>query len=499
MTAEEDAMNAFQRQRQRRFHRRSRNGCVTCKAKHIRCDERKPLCTFCLRHGGSCQYQIDENPNVTNAPAGSKVMPTSEGPQDGVVAGSLGPIQIHDSLMDPFAGTQYEMPYKSRSLFYLFASTRVLYRSRVERDHDSFLVHRALSHPGFLHAALLLTTLHWAWHTGDVEQFRVPYLYHKVQAIRFVNEQLKDLESAASDGTIAVVASLAVMENSLGSTEAVSSHLQGLARIKDLQGIERCPRSMGLLQRLIAMAARCVSSRPVWDMLNISRTDDVHQSIIISLLRIALRPIYSVPTLSGADGPTEPLAEVLAKNTPPPRTSDIHTLPSHRTVDASRSEFIACYMYLYMILRENDIDSFLVEWFIEQLLADVCRTEALMQKGQYSQSLWFWTVMFGACAAYSTKTYSATEQAHMKMLKDVYLDKINMASQLLKLRNWEGAKSVLRLFAWEDEFDGESEIQAIWEEAVFFWGNNGKRPATKYLEYIPSLSLRPAADAGITT
>jgi hypothetical protein len=240
-------------------------------------------------------------------------------------------------------------------------------------------------------------------------------------------------------------------------------------------------------------AARSVSSRPVWDMLNISRTDDVHQSVIISLLRVALRPIYSMPTLSGADDPEEPLAEVLAKKTPHPRTTDLHTLPSHRTVDTSRSEFIACYFYLYMILRENDVDSFLVEWFIEQLLADVCRTEALMQKGQYSQSLWFWTVIFGACAANATKTYSATEAAHMKMLKDIYLDKINLVSQLLRIRNWEGAKSILRLFAWEDNFNGESEIQAIWEEAV--WGGNGKRPQTKYLDYI---ALRPA-DVGITS
>ncbi|KAI0476940.1 hypothetical protein F4859DRAFT_504366 [Xylaria cf. heliscus] len=492
MATEEESMNMFHRQRQRRFHRRSRNGCVTCKAKHIRCDERKPLCTFCLRHGGSCQYQTDSNSSSTNTPTKQKNVSTSEGPHDPAVAG-LGPINIHDISIDPFLGTQYEMPYKSRSLFYLFASTRVLYRSRVERNHDSFLVHRALSHPGFLHAALLLTTLHWAWHTGDVEQFRVPYLYHKVQAIRFVNEQLQDLETAASDGTIAVVASLAVMENSLGSTEAVSSHLQGLARIKDLQCVERRPRNMGLLQRLIAMAARSVSSRPVWDMLNISRTDDVHQSIIISLLRVALRPIYSMPTLSGADDPVEPLAEVLAKKTPPPRTSDIHTIPSHRTVDASRSEFIACYFYLYMILRENNIDSFLVEWFIEQLLADVCRTEALMQKGQYSQSLWFWTVMFGACAANTTKSYSAMEEAHMKMLKDVYLDKINLVSQILRIRNWEGAKSILRLFAWEDNFNGESEIQAMWEEAV--WGDNGKRLTTKYPDYI---ALRPS-DVGITT
>ncbi|KAI0816603.1 hypothetical protein GGR55DRAFT_686123 [Xylaria sp. FL0064] len=483
--ATEGSTNLFQRQRQRRFHRRSRNGCATCKAKHIRCDERKPLCTFCLRHGGSCQYVTESNSNSTTTATAQKAVSTNEEPLDPALSGTLAPIHIHDISIDPFVGTHYEMPYKSRSLFYLFASTRVLYRSRVERNHDSFLVHRALSHPGFLHAALLLTTLHWAWHTGDVEQFRIPYLYHKVQAIRFVNEQLQNPESAASDGTIAVVASLAVMENSLGSTEAVSSHLQGLARIKELQCEERRPKKMGLLQRMIAMAARSVSSRPVWDMLNISRTDDVHQSVIISLLRIALRPIYSMPTLSGADDPEEPLAEVLAKKTPHPRMSDVHTIPSHRTVDTSRSEFIACYFYLYMILRENNVDSFLVEWFIEQLLADVCRTEALMQKGQYSQSLWFWTVMFGACAADATKAYSELEQSHMKMLKDVYLDKINLVSQLLRIRNWEGAKSILRLFAWEDNFNGESEVQAIWEEAV--WGDNGKRLGTDHLDYIRAL------------
>ncbi|KAI0535616.1 hypothetical protein GGR58DRAFT_435046 [Xylaria digitata] len=492
--ASEESTNMFQRQRQRRFHRRSRNGCATCKAKHIRCDERKPLCTFCLRHGGSCQYQTESQSGSSTPSTRQKAIPTNEESLDPAIAGSLGPIHIHDISIDPFIGTQYEMPYKSRSLFYLFASTRVLYRSRVERHSDSFLVYRALSHPGFLHAALLLTTLHWAWHTGDVEQFRVPYLYHKVQAIRFVNEQLQNPESAASDGTIAVVASLAVMENSLGSTEAVSSHLQGLARIKELQCEERRPKKMGLLQRMIAMAARSVSSRPVWDMLNISRTDDVHQSVIISLIRVALRPIYSMPTLSGADDLEEPLAEVLAKKTPHPRTSDVHTIPSHRTVDTSRSEFIACYFYLYMILRENNVDSFLVEWFIEQLLADVCRTEALMQKGQYSQSLWLWTVMFGASAANATKTYSEMEEAHMKMLKDVYLDKINLVSQLLRIRNWEGAKSVLRLFAWEDNFNGESEMQAIWEEAV--WGDNGKRPRTKHSNF--ALALRPA-DMGIPT
>ncbi|KAK3321947.1 hypothetical protein B0H66DRAFT_184518 [Apodospora peruviana] len=30
--------------RKRRAHKRSRNGCMTCKQRHIRCDELKPVC-----------------------------------------------------------------------------------------------------------------------------------------------------------------------------------------------------------------------------------------------------------------------------------------------------------------------------------------------------------------------------------------------------------------------------------------------------------------------
>ena len=30
-------------ERRRRYHKRSRNGCIDCKRKHIRCDEKKPL------------------------------------------------------------------------------------------------------------------------------------------------------------------------------------------------------------------------------------------------------------------------------------------------------------------------------------------------------------------------------------------------------------------------------------------------------------------------
>ncbi|KAI0480082.1 hypothetical protein GGR56DRAFT_252573 [Xylariaceae sp. FL0804] len=470
--------------RQRKFHRRSRNGCSTCKAKHIRCDERRPLCTYCLRRGDQCGYPPDSESSGSSPPE----------PR----------LDMVDPLpADPFIGTSLDMPHQSRPLFQLFTKSRVLYTTPIDRSSDSFIVYRALSHPGFLHAALLMTTLHWAWCNGDVEQFRVPYLYHKLQAIRFVNEQLQHPETAAHDGTIAAVASLALVENALGCVDAVSSHLRGLARIKELQSEERRPRTMGLLQRMILMATRCVSSRPVYDMLDISRTDSVHQSMIISLLRVALRPIYSVFLLSSGGDSDEPLSELMAQKEAQhhrhlkavgsrgggddDESSSQGGLGALRLVDSSRSGFLACYFYLYVILREGTIDGFLLSWCLEQLLADVERTEPAMRRGRYSPALWLWTVLFGACAAgaarccscppssspfpsYSSSSAAgdAEEAAQMRALRRTYLAKIRLVSRrVLQLRGWEGARAALRLFAWEDGFDGEEELRALWEEAVW--------------------------------
>lgn len=57
-----------------------------------------------------------------------------------------------------------------------------------------------------------MTMLQWAWSNGDGERFRIEYLYHKLQAIRFVNEQLANPETAVDEGTIAAIVSLALVE-----------------------------------------------------------------------------------------------------------------------------------------------------------------------------------------------------------------------------------------------------------------------------------------------
>ncbi|KAF3001577.1 hypothetical protein E8E14_001721 [Neopestalotiopsis sp. 37M] len=373
---------------------------------------------------------------------------SSEEPQNDDASSTASWSLLDATPRDLFDGLSIEVPYKSRPLFQLC----------------------------FLHAALLMTSLQWTWSTGINEQIRASYLYHKLQAIRFVNEQLAKSDAGNEDGVIAAIASLALVENCLGSADAVAFHLRALVRIKELQRRkDGIPRSLGLFQRVILMATRRLKSRPPFNILDIMQTDDVHQSIVISLLGTAIRPMrptMNLAALSVLDDPLQALGDV-DHDSRAPLDSHYSSSPV-KSVDKSRSDFLSCYFYLYIILQGQRVDAFVLNWFLEQLLADVCRTQPVMQKGQYSQTLWFWTVMFGACATAAARITSATEAVQMKAMRDAYLDKINLASQVLRIKSWEGARATMRLFAWEDEFDGEDEIRGLWEEAV--WADDGHRP-----------------------
>lgn len=40
----------------RRTHQKSRAGCMTCKRRHLRCDEASPRCSNCIKHRSACYY-----------------------------------------------------------------------------------------------------------------------------------------------------------------------------------------------------------------------------------------------------------------------------------------------------------------------------------------------------------------------------------------------------------------------------------------------------------
>ncbi|KAL2830441.1 hypothetical protein BJY01DRAFT_118846 [Aspergillus pseudoustus] len=50
----------------RRAHKKSRNGCLVCKQRRVKCDERKPSCRRCENYGASCIYY----PSPTDSSSG---------------------------------------------------------------------------------------------------------------------------------------------------------------------------------------------------------------------------------------------------------------------------------------------------------------------------------------------------------------------------------------------------------------------------------------------
>ncbi|KAH8703143.1 hypothetical protein BGW36DRAFT_83297 [Talaromyces proteolyticus] len=44
----------------RRFHYKSRHGCLVCKARKVKCDRQRPACSLCIKRGEICAYNNDD-------------------------------------------------------------------------------------------------------------------------------------------------------------------------------------------------------------------------------------------------------------------------------------------------------------------------------------------------------------------------------------------------------------------------------------------------------
>ncbi|KAM0210623.1 hypothetical protein ACHAQD_006805 [Fusarium lateritium] len=52
----------------RRAHRKSRNGCLECKRRHIKCDEHRPNCSNCVTSERACSFPTPPQPAVAESP-----------------------------------------------------------------------------------------------------------------------------------------------------------------------------------------------------------------------------------------------------------------------------------------------------------------------------------------------------------------------------------------------------------------------------------------------
>ncbi|KAL4953266.1 hypothetical protein BDW69DRAFT_7547 [Aspergillus filifer] len=101
----------------RRAHRKSRNGCLECKRRHVKCDERRPTCSNCISSERECEYG---NCIISAAPSGRRPFPRSRsaGP------GPTSTMRLSDSPRHR-TGTPTSVPSQAASPFQAQAQSQV--------------------------------------------------------------------------------------------------------------------------------------------------------------------------------------------------------------------------------------------------------------------------------------------------------------------------------------------------------------------------------------
>ncbi|KAI0601526.1 hypothetical protein F4775DRAFT_589304 [Biscogniauxia sp. FL1348] len=352
--------------RKRRYQTRSRSGCITCKAKHIRCDEKKPLC-----------------------------------------------------------------------------------------------IHRVLSNPAFLHFVLLLSSIRWTWDTGSMQRIRRSYLHHKLEAIKFVNEQLEDPKTALADSTVATIVGLALAESALGNRDTATAHMNGLAKIAQMREGDAVS-SGSTFPGLMILTSMGASETSIHELLNV--LEGIEDRKPPTLCRH-----HAAGDRLNGDTKTCAMsaAHVVLENSA--RRGAAAELGSRvpSTVSESRSRLMSCYLMMFVILGTDSIDPFIVNWLVEWMLSNLCYEEEVVRRGEFPRQLWFWGAMKSMCVVTAAaRAISDLEARQIDRWRALCREKIRLVSRTLSLKNWEHVKEMFAGLVWRDGLAEEHQIREMWEEAV---------------------------------
>ncbi|KAF2678332.1 hypothetical protein K458DRAFT_436002 [Lentithecium fluviatile CBS 122367] len=140
----------------RKQHKKSRNGCLTCKSRHIKCDEQKPGCYNCERYATECIYPLQKRrirtpdylaPIAVSTPSLAESTTSHQG--------TLSEISNEDQ--------EFVLHVSQLRLLHQFSTVTAKTLSAESRNEDvysSYLVKVAFDYPFLLHGVLALAALH---------------------------------------------------------------------------------------------------------------------------------------------------------------------------------------------------------------------------------------------------------------------------------------------------------------------------------------------------
>ncbi|OKL57056.1 hypothetical protein UA08_07397 [Talaromyces atroroseus] len=150
----------------RRNHKKSRNGCFECKRRHVKCDERRPICANCTTSERECQYLSSSkflvarsiSPAFSATPIGS-ASPAAESPR--AASGDLPVNMLHVEL-----------------LHNLYTRTQATFDPTRSISWLGEIVSHSITVPYLVNAMLAFSALHLSTLHQDKRDF---YYYHAAQ------------------------------------------------------------------------------------------------------------------------------------------------------------------------------------------------------------------------------------------------------------------------------------------------------------------------------
>ncbi|KAH8727988.1 hypothetical protein GQ44DRAFT_702487 [Phaeosphaeriaceae sp. PMI808] len=145
------------RSKTRKAHKKSRNGCLPCKGRHVKCDEQRPNCANCVKQGTICQYRSSmgqEPPIEPSTPITTSTPSTTEGST------------VDQALPIPPTASVHSDTALNLSQLRLFHHYTTVTAQTLAHNSESTaffttnLVQTAFSYPFLLHTILALAALH---------------------------------------------------------------------------------------------------------------------------------------------------------------------------------------------------------------------------------------------------------------------------------------------------------------------------------------------------
>ncbi|KAJ5678077.1 fungal-specific transcription factor domain-containing protein [Penicillium maclennaniae] len=201
----------------RRSARRTKSGCLSCRTRHTKCDELKPICGGCVRNHLLCSWPASSRVNCPLGPETAKDLALTQH--------TTSSYQLQISSPE-YALSQWprlkKRPTEQRLLHHYIERSvkRLVVKNSVENPFLVYLLPLAQQNEGFLHAALAISASHLSY---DNTKSHVVALTHYGIALRAAKYLITDFGSGFRKNPIEIIMMLLVLCN----YEVVDGNMEG--------------------------------------------------------------------------------------------------------------------------------------------------------------------------------------------------------------------------------------------------------------------------------